>query len=165
MLYRHIADSLAVLPYCLPSRVLDIGSGAGLPGLPLAIARPQWQFVLLDSNGKKTRFLRQAVMELKLANVEVVNSRIEQYPGKEIFATVIARAFAPLPKMLPVSLPFAAPAGRVVAMLGAPQELPVELQSLLQAQMAKYAMVCVNVPGLQAQRHVLLVDRNGRQRQ
>jgi 16S rRNA (guanine527-N7)-methyltransferase len=83
MLAWHLLDSLAVMPHIRGSRILDIGSGAGLPGIPLAIALPDTKFVLLDSNGKKTRFLFQAKLALELDNVEIVNERVDAYLQKE----------------------------------------------------------------------------------
>jgi 16S rRNA (guanine527-N7)-methyltransferase len=98
MMRLHILDSLAVLPYVNGKRVIDIGSGAGLPGIPLAIMKPDTQFVLLDSNGKKTRFITQAFAQLGLKNVEVIHSRVEGYQPTELFDVVMARAFAAAPK-------------------------------------------------------------------
>lgn len=94
MVSKHLLDSLAVLPYISEGRVADVGSGAGLPGIPLALCLPETQFVLIDSNGKKTRFLNQAKMVLNLHNVEVVNQRVEQYRPGIYFDQIIARAYA-----------------------------------------------------------------------
>lgn len=99
MVSKHLLDSLAVLPYIGEGLVADVGSGAGLPGIPLALSRPETRFVLIDSNGKKTRFLNQAKMVLNLENVEVVNQRIEDYSPRDAdieiyFDTIIARAYA-----------------------------------------------------------------------
>lgn len=97
---RHIIDSLLVAPYLKGVRILDVGSGAGLPGIPLAILFPQYNFVLLDSNGKKTRFMTQAKVELGLSNVTVVQMRAENYHPSELFDTVLSRAFANIKDML-----------------------------------------------------------------
>lgn len=94
MVSKHLLDSLAVLPFIGEGLVADIGSGAGLPGIPLALSLPETRFVLIDSNGKKTRFLNQAKMVLSLDNVEVVNQRVEQYQPGIYFDTLIARAYA-----------------------------------------------------------------------
>src|SRR5688572_10076273 len=94
MVSHHLLDSLSVLPHLNGSRVVDVGSGAGLPGIPLAIARPEWQVTLLDSNHKKASFLRQVVMELMLTNVAVHCGRVEELPSASGFDLVISRAFA-----------------------------------------------------------------------
>ncbi|MFN7096245.1 MAG: 16S rRNA (guanine(527)-N(7))-methyltransferase RsmG, partial [Gammaproteobacteria bacterium] len=97
MVIRHLLDCLVVLPYLAESSpILDVGSGAGLPGMVLAIARPEQQFYLLDSLGKRTIFLEKVTRELKLKNVTVVNSRIEQYQPGMVFAAIISRAFSSL---------------------------------------------------------------------
>ena len=93
MVGLHLLDSLAILPHLKPSRIADIGTGAGLPGIPLAIARPDCHFTLLDSNSKKTRFVQQAVLELKLSNVEVVHARVEEIMPANPFDAVLTRAF------------------------------------------------------------------------
>jgi len=100
MVSRHLLDSLVTLPYLKGSRVLDVGSGAGLPGLPLAIARPDLEFVLIDSSSKKTRFMLQAVGELALSNVRIEHCRIEDFKPDALFDTVITRAFADTEKFL-----------------------------------------------------------------
>ena len=94
MLNRHLFDSLAVLPHIAGPYVADVGSGAGLPGIPLALARPDWRVVLFESNQKKTIFLQQVCIELGLKNVEVVAERVENFSPKEKFNTVISRAFS-----------------------------------------------------------------------
>ena len=100
MVSRQILDSLSILNLISGERVLDVGTGPGLPGIPLAIVRPDVHFTLLDSNGKKTRFVQQAKTALDLPNVDVVNGRVESYRSEERFDTVTARAFAALPKMV-----------------------------------------------------------------
>ncbi|MHC8441117.1 MAG: 16S rRNA (guanine(527)-N(7))-methyltransferase RsmG [Candidatus Eutrophobiaceae bacterium] len=99
VLRRHILDSLSILPYLRGQRCLDAGSGAGFPGLALALAEPERHWVLLDSRAKKVRFLRQAVLELNLDNVEVVCQRAEKFTPVDGFATLACRAFAPLDKL------------------------------------------------------------------
>ena len=118
MVTGHLLDSLAVLTQLPPGRLLDVGTGAGFPGLPLAIARPDTAHVLLDSNLKKTRFVQHAALELGLGNVQVVRSRAEQFHPEAPFAVVIARAFAPLPRLLRLLGHLCAPGGQVLALKG-----------------------------------------------
>jgi 16S rRNA (guanine527-N7)-methyltransferase len=100
MVGRHLLDSLAVLPHLRGERCLDMGTGAGLPGIPLAIMCPEKQFVLLDSNGKKIRFVRQAILELGLENTAAEQARVESFRANDGFDTLMARAFTALPRML-----------------------------------------------------------------
>lgn len=100
MVSRHILDSLAILPWVRGTQWIDIGSGAGLPGIPLAIARPDARVVLLDSNGKKTRFLNEVKSRLSLHRVEVVHARAEQYTPEQPFDTVLTRAFSDIPQII-----------------------------------------------------------------
>ena len=93
---HHLLDSLAIMPYVNASTLLDVGSGGGQPGIPLAIARPDLAVTLLDSNGKKTAFLQQAVIELELKNVRVVTARVEEFRPATLFAAITSRAFAEL---------------------------------------------------------------------
>ena len=117
MVIKHLLDSLSVMPHLeLVRRVCDVGTGAGLPGIPLAIYLPDTHFVLLDSNGKKTRFLQQVVNQLDLKNVEVVQDRVEKYQPQERFDVVISRAFADLNRMCRVTDHLLSDDGRWLAM-------------------------------------------------
>ncbi|EES7443226.1 16S rRNA (guanine(527)-N(7))-methyltransferase RsmG, partial [Shigella sonnei] len=100
MLVRHILDSIVVAPYLQGERFIDVGTGPGLPGIPLSIVRPEAHFTLLDSLGKRVRFLRQVQHELKLENIEPVQSRVEEFPSEPPFDGVISRAFASLNDMV-----------------------------------------------------------------
>jgi 16S rRNA (guanine527-N7)-methyltransferase len=115
---RHLLDSLVVLPYINGSRVIDVGSGAGLPGIPLALLCPDKQFTLLDSNSKKARFMTQAVIELGLTNVTVVDQRAEEYRPERCFDCVMSRAFASIADMLEVTKHLATSTARYLAMKG-----------------------------------------------
>lgn len=149
MLVKHVLDSLSILPFVQASPVLDVGSGAGLPGVPLAVARPDLSFTLLDSNGKKTRFMTHAAAELKLANVEVAQARVETWRPPKPFALVLSRAFAHLAEFLKLAGALCAPGGRVLAMKGArPEEELRELPSGFRV----LAVHQIEVPGLAAER-------------
>ncbi len=118
MIGHHLLDSLSALPLLRGPRLLDLGTGPGLPGLPLAIWRPDLEWVLLDANGKKIRFVRQAVMDLGLGNVTPVQGRIQAYPREEKFATITARAFASLPELAALSRPHLVADGVLLAFKG-----------------------------------------------
>ena len=152
MVVRHILDSLAVAPWLQGPKVLDVGSGAGLPGIPLAIIHPELDFYLLDSNAKRTRFMIQAVAELGLAKVSIVHQRVEDYRPAAAFDSVLSRAFASLAEMLASAGRLCAAGGRLLAMKGARPE--AELKELP----ADYAVVGIHplrVPGLDAERHLV----------
>ncbi|AWN72770.1 16S rRNA (guanine(527)-N(7))-methyltransferase RsmG [Legionella anisa] len=100
MVSKHIFDSLAILPWLKGNHIIDVGTGAGLPGIPLALARPDLNFVLLDSNGKKTRFLAEVKRQLNIKNVEIVQFRVENYHPTQGFDTVLSRAFSSLEQMI-----------------------------------------------------------------
>ena len=156
MLTKHILDSLAVLPHVRRGPVQDVGAGAGLPGIPLAIALPDTRFVLLDSNGKKTRFMVQAKAALKLHNVEVVQARAEGYRPPVPFATVLSRAFASLGEFITLAGAGCAPGGCLLAMKGANPE-----QELAEIP-AGYRVLGVHplqVPGLGAERCVVEIEK------
>ncbi|BAZ92625.1 ribosomal RNA small subunit methyltransferase G [Thiohalobacter sp. COW1] len=155
MVTRHILDSLAALPYVRGPRILDIGTGAGLPGLVLALARPEWDVVVLDSSNKKLRFVRQVVAELELGNVQVEHVRIEDYPHAEKFDTVISRAFSSVQDMYDQGAPHCKPDGVLLAMKGV---YPVtEIESLPDPGIVK-AVHRLQVPGLDAERHIVEIQ-------
>jgi 16S rRNA (guanine527-N7)-methyltransferase len=154
MVTRHLLDSLSVLPDLRGPRVLDIGTGAGLPGIPLALARPDLSFTLLDSNAKKLTFVRQALHELGITNVTVAQARAEKFHPEAKFDTLIARALASLHEMLAVSAHLCAPGGRLLAMKG------VFPQEELAAIGANYhvEVKALTVPGLDAERHLVILE-------
>ena len=155
MIQRHLLDSLSVLAHLDDRDTLDVGPGAGLPGIPLAIARPDLRFVLLDSNGKKTRFVRHARRELGLSNVEVVNTRVEQYRNAP--SQIISRAFAALPDMLQALAPLITDGSRVLAMKAAAADQ--ELAGLPDGWRARVAPL--SVPGLAEARVLVIASRAG----
>lgn len=155
---RHLLDSLAIVPYIEGERLLDVGSGGGLPGIPLAIAYPNKQFTLLDSNSKKTRFLVQAKGELGLDNLNVVHSRIEEFSPERPFDMILSRAFASLKDIMTLTGRLLADEGRVMAMKG--QIDAVELAEIPQGYQIEQR-VELAVPGLkQEQRHLLVIGRD-----
>ena len=156
MVTRHLLDSLVVLPHVGAGRVVDVGSGAGLPGIPLAIANPALHVALLDSNGKKARFLRHAQRTLPLANVEVIEARAEAHEPKDRYGVVVSRAFSALGEFLQATSRLGADGGRWLAMKGkldrkeladVPPGFRVEQEIQLQ------------VPGLDEERHLIIVSR------
>lgn len=112
----HLLDSLAILPFLQGDTLIDVGSGGGQPGVPLAICKPDVTVTLLDSNGKKTRFLEQARISLGLNNLQVIHARVEEFEGR--FATVTCRAFAPLAEICRLTAHLLAPGGKILAMKG-----------------------------------------------
>jgi len=123
MVIRHLLDSLSILPFINSSPILDVGTGAGLPGIPLALARPDFEFVLLDSNGKKTRFLTQVKIELGIDNIEIIHSRVEDYRPGKTFSIVTCRAFAAINTILDRTQHLLTSDTRILAMKGK-QEMP-----------------------------------------
>lgn len=154
---EHILDSLALVPH-LPAAsgtVVDVGSGAGLPGIVLAIVRPDNRYVLVDSNGKKTRFLKQAAHELGLINVEVRQARIEDLALAGPVALVTSRAFASLPDMVHGCRALLAQGARVLAMKGV---RPDDEIAALPATVAVTQVVALAVPGLGKERHLVCIE-------
>ena len=155
-LSHHLLDSLAILPHVGPGPLLDVGSGGGLPGIPIAIARPDARVVLVDSASKKAAFLAQAAIELPLANVEAVAARVEDYAPGRRFDVVISRAFSDLATFATASARHLAPHGILVAMKGVhPDE---ELAELPPAFVVT-AKPALTVPGLDAARHLIVMQR------
>ncbi len=153
MVVEHLLDSMAIAPWVQGGRVLDIGSGAGFPGIPLAVVLPQVAFTLLDSRGKRIEFLQHAVSTLGLANVTVGKARVEDYrPGKK-FDTLVCRALAPLEKILTLTTHLHSPGTCLLAMKG---PLAGDEIAVLPARWRQAVQVeSVQVPFLDAKRHII----------
>lgn len=152
MLKKHILDSLAILTWVKGPRVIDVGSGAGLPGIPIAIARPEFHCVLLDSNGKKTRFLNEVKRQLRLTNLEVVQFRVENYRPEQGFDTVVSRAFSSIEQMLNWTQHLNADEGISLAMKGRhPEEELIAIKTA-------YHVKNYNVPGIEGERCCVIIN-------
>jgi len=151
MLTRHILDSLSLIPYLDCKSLLDVGSGAGLPGIPIAICFPQMAVTLLDSNIKKTRFLQQVKAELKLNNVTVVHGRVEQISLPKV-EVVTARAFATIAEIIDLAARHCDDAGSLVLMKGV---YPEQELAAIKSGFTLQDIVTLNVPGDQAERHLV----------
>jgi 16S rRNA (guanine527-N7)-methyltransferase len=156
MVSQHLLDCLAAAPHVAAASLLDVGSGAGLPGIPLALALPDSRVTLLDSNHKKAAFLRQAVMELHLTNAEVVCERAEAWTPPAPFDVVISRAFSDLGEFVSLAGRHLAERGRLVAMKGLH---PYEEIAQLPRDWQVLQVIPLTVPGLRAQRHLVAVER------
>lgn len=156
MLERHIIDSLSVVDLCGDGSLIDLGSGGGLPGVPLAIVHPERPITLLDSNGKKTRFLFQVAATLPLPNVQVVNERVEEFQPPRKFRAVASRAFSPLADMVSGSEHLLASGGRFYAMKG---KLPEDELSVLPKGIKVEQVQRLSVPGCDADRHLIILSR------
>ena len=155
MVGSHLLDCLAVLPHLAPGSVADVGSGAGLPGIPLALARPASAVTLIESNHKKVAFLRQAVIELGLTNVEIAADRVETWQPPQRYDVVISRAFSDLPEFAQLAGRLCAPGGTLAAMKGVH---PYEELAQLPPSFKLRSVVPLKVPGVRAQRHLVLLD-------
>ena len=155
MLVRHILDSIIVAPYLQGSRFIDVGTGPGLPGIPLAIVCPESHFTLLDSLGKRVRFLRQVQHELKLDNVTPVQSRVEAFPAEPPFDGVISRAFASLNDMVSWCHHLPNASGKFYALKGAVRE---EELTDLPDNFSIDTIVELKVPELDEQRHLVILS-------
>lgn len=155
MVVLHLFDSLTLLPHLADARtVLDVGSGAGLPGIPLAIVRPQLGVTVLDSSHKKCAFLEQAKVELGLANLQVVCERVERMKPERRFDLVVSRAFSDLPDFVSQASHLVAPGGRLLAMKGIhPFEEIARIPASHRARVVEVA-----VPNLDAKRHLVFVE-------
>ena len=158
---HHLLDSLSILPFVPDTpdtRLLDVGSGGGMPGIPLAIVRPDLRVTLLDSNSKKTAFLQQTAIELGLNNVCVHGGRVEQYHPDTGFAAITSRAFAELADFVSLSKHLLAPGGRWLAMKGV---RPEEEMAHLPDDVGVDAAYPLTVPGINGERHLVVLRRTG----
>ena len=155
LLARHILDSLSVAPWLVPGALLDVGTGAGLPGLPLAIIKPEMEVSLLDSAGKKIRFIRHVGRALKLSNIHPLNQRVEELGQEQVFANITSRAFSSLKDFAKAVRPCAGETTRLLAMKAAyPHEELEELPhwaNLISVEELK-------VPYLHAERHLVIMS-------
>ncbi|WP_273210184.1 16S rRNA (guanine(527)-N(7))-methyltransferase RsmG [Marinobacter subterrani] len=156
MVSRQLLDSLSILPRVTTDHLLDVGAGGGLPGIPLAIALPETQFTLLDSNGKKTRFLNQCVLELGLGNVEVIHGRAEACTPAEPFTQISSRAFTALANLVNWCGRLLANEGEFLAMKG---QFPDDEVAALPAGWQVKSSESLDVPGADGERHLLVITR------
>lgn len=152
MVSNHLLDSLAILPHLWPGRWLDVGCGAGLPGVVMAIAHPDWQVVMLDSNSKKTGFVQQAIIELGLKNASVHCVRVEEWQPQELFDGIVSRAFTELGDFLRVTRHLMAEGGRWAAMKGVPEQELAGVPEWCRVE----RVIPLQVPGLQAARSLVI---------
>jgi 16S rRNA (guanine527-N7)-methyltransferase len=157
MVVLHLLDSLTILPYLAEARsLLDVGSGPGLPGIPVAIARPSLEVTLLDASHKKTTFLEQARTELDLANVQVACERVERWRPERTFDVVVSRAFADLGEFVAQAQHLVAPGGRMLAMKGL---YPYEEIARIPASHQVSGVEELRVPHLDAKRHLVVLRK------
>jgi len=154
MVSNHLLDSLAVIPHIWPKNWVDVGCGAGLPGLVLAIALPDWQFSLLDSNSKKTSFVQQAIIELELHNAQVFCTRVETWKPAERFDGVISRAYTDLGNFLRNTRHLAVRNGRWAAMKGAPEKELYQVPDDFRVD----KIIPLQVPGIGAARSLVIAS-------
>ncbi|EGY5182587.1 16S rRNA (guanine(527)-N(7))-methyltransferase RsmG [Salmonella enterica] len=157
MLVRHILDSIVVAPYLQGQSFIDVGTGPGLPGIPLAIVLPDAHFTLLDSLGKRVRFLRQVQHELKLENITPVQSRVEAYPSEPPFDGVISRAFASLNDMVSWCHHLPGEKGRFYALKG---QLPGDEIASLPDDFSVESVEKLHIPQLEGERHLVIIKSN-----
>ncbi|RDL44922.1 16S rRNA (guanine(527)-N(7))-methyltransferase RsmG [Marinomonas piezotolerans] len=158
MVSLHLLDSLATLPFITGQNIIDVGTGPGLPGMVLAICLPDKNFTLLDSNGKKTRFLTQVKMEMGLSNVSVANERVEKHARQGEYDHVTSRAFASLEDMINWCLPLPSANGNFLAMKGVyPEDELLQLPDTVTVQ----TIQPLSVPTIDAERHMVIMTRKG----
>ncbi len=155
MLVLHLLDSLSVLPHIQPGQLLDVGSGGGLPGLVVAIARPDVEVTTIDTVQKKAIFMRQVKAELGLANAQVLHGRVEAYHPPSPFSQIISRAFSEIALFKQLTDHLIAPNGRWLAMKGL-----VPSDELAQARIVPTEVIRLQVPHLQAERHLIVFENN-----
>jgi len=153
---RHLLDSLSVVPYLHGRKIIDVGSGAGLPGIPVALACPDLEVTLLDSNAKRCRFLRQVQAQLKLQNVSIVQQRAEKFHPHEKFDSLLSRAFSSLSSFIACSGHLLADSGQLLAMKG---QWSGEESAEMAVGFRVEDVIKLNVPGLPEQRHLVICKK------
>ncbi|MFC3094172.1 16S rRNA (guanine(527)-N(7))-methyltransferase RsmG [Alteromonas sediminis] len=156
MLTKHIVDSVAVMPYLQGSRFIDVGTGPGLPGIPLAIMMPHAQFTLLDSLGKRVRFMKQCAHEMKIENIFPIQSRVEDHCPEKVYDGVLSRAFASLKDMLHWCEHLVDSKGAFFALKG---QLPSEELAQIPGHFTVETAETLLVPGLEGQRHLVVIKK------
>lgn len=156
MLTHHIIDSLSILPHISGSRIADIGTGAGLPGIPIAIIKSNWHVTLVESNKKKTAFLQQAKIELELNNIEIVSDRVEQYLTNAEYSTIVSRALSNLPNFIKLTSHLGNNKTKYVAMKA--NQIETEIEKIPSGYTVK-EIIPLKVPGLNAERHLVIVQQ------
>ena len=156
MVSRHLLDSLSILPWLQGERLLDVGSGAGLPGIPLAILEPGREWVLLDSNGKKARFLRHVQRTLGLDNVSVIEGRSEAYRPEQLPECITARAFAAISDLIAMVGHLCLPGGRILAMKGRLDEQELAGVTAPYKLLSRHRL---SVPGLASERNLIVIEQ------
>ncbi|TYL49319.1 16S rRNA (guanine(527)-N(7))-methyltransferase RsmG [Marinomonas sp. IMCC 4694] len=158
MISLHLLDSIATLSFITGNTIIDVGTGPGLPGMVLAICYPEKHVTLLDSNGKKTRFLTQVKMELGIQNVTIANERVEKHTHQGQYDHVISRAFASLQDMIHWTLLLPKESGNFLAMKGV---YPSDEIMALPTEVEVVSVTPLNVPTIQAERHMVVMTRKG----
>ncbi|BBB15761.1 ribosomal RNA small subunit methyltransferase G [Candidatus Rickettsiella viridis] len=154
MIPKHILDSLSISPYLQGTRVLDVGTGAGLPGIPLALTHPNCHFTLLDSNGKKTRFITHVIQKLAISNIDIIQTRVEQFQTNICFDSIITRAFTSLTDFLKKTQHLACQKGIFLSMKG---QYPTEEINQLDATFSVMSVNPIQIHGLNEKRHVIVI--------
>jgi 16S rRNA (guanine527-N7)-methyltransferase len=155
MVVRHLLDSLSLAPYIKGPRLVDVGSGAGLPGMPLALGFPDYEVVLLDSQLKKVRFLNQVIADLEITNIHIAHTRVQDYHPQQMFDTVVSRAFASLGEFSAAAKHLCARHGCMLSMKG---RFPVKELQAMQQSGSSIEIIPVKVPGLDAERHIARIS-------
>lgn len=158
MLSKHLLDSLSLQPYLRGSSVADVGTGAGFPGLPLAVVNPARRFALIEATGKKARYVAQTAQKIAIDNVDVIQDRAEHYRPEALFDTVIARALASLPDFIAYAGHLCAAGGRLLAMKGKRPDAEI---SHLPKAFRVLAVHRLRVPGVDGERHLVEISRAG----